>query len=75
MIRIIDFSNCELSPRNLEYGGRAEEKWSYIKTVFGFLKFTYMRVELWEKTFRIAENNEKWKNKTKLYWNSKMIKL
>lgn len=21
MTRIIDFSNCELSPRNLEYGG------------------------------------------------------
>ena len=26
MTKIIDFSNCELSPRNLEYGGRAGEK-------------------------------------------------
>ena len=26
MTRIIDFSNCELSPRNLEYSGRAGEK-------------------------------------------------
>ena len=52
MTRIIDFSNCELSPRNLEYGGRVEEK-----------------------RFWIAENHEKRKNKTKLYWNSKIIKL
>lgn len=25
MTKIIDFSNCEISPRNLEYGGRAGE--------------------------------------------------
>ena len=58
---ISDFSNCELSPRNLEYGGRAEEKMIVHKNSFRFIKFTYMRVELWEKTFRIAENNEKTK--------------
>lgn len=26
MIELIDFSNCELSSRNLQYGGRAGEK-------------------------------------------------
>ena len=26
MIEMIDFTNSELSPRNLEYGGRAGEK-------------------------------------------------
>ena len=52
MTRIIDFSNCELSPRNLEYVERVEEK-----------------------RYWIAENHEKGKNKTKLYWNSKIIKL
>ena len=26
MIKMIDFTNCELSPRNLEYCGRAGEK-------------------------------------------------
>ena len=50
--KIIDFTNYELSPRNLEYGERVEEK-----------------------RFWMAENHEKGKNKTKLYWNSKIIKL
>lgn len=37
MTKIIDFSNCELSPRNLEYGGRAGEKKGIIyKNSFGF---------------------------------------
>ncbi len=40
MINIIDFSNCQLSPRNLEYGGRAGEKRGIIyKNEFRFLKF------------------------------------
>ena len=40
MTKIIDFSNCELSPRNLEYGGRAGEKKGIIyKNSFWFLKF------------------------------------
>ena len=47
MIRIIDFSNCELSPRKLEHGGRAEEKKGIIyKNFFWFLKCAYMRVKL-----------------------------
>lgn len=40
MIKMIDFSNCELSPRNLEYGGRAGEKKGIIyNDAFWFLKF------------------------------------
>ena len=40
MTKIIDFSNCELSPRNLEYGGRAGEKKGIIyNNSFWFLKF------------------------------------
>ena len=40
MTKIIDFSNCELSPRNLEYGGRAGEKKGIVyKNSFWFLKF------------------------------------
>ena len=40
MIELIDFSNCELSSRNLEYGGRAGEKKGIIyKDDFWFLKF------------------------------------
>lgn len=40
MIDIIDFTNCELSPRNLEYGGRAGEKKGIIyKNSYWFLKF------------------------------------
>lgn len=40
MIRIIDFSKCELSSRNLEYGGRAGEKKGIIYNGdFWFLKF------------------------------------
>ena len=32
MIGMIDFTDCKLSPRNLEYGGRAVEKKGYLKT-------------------------------------------
>ena len=40
MIEMIDFTNCELSPRNLEYGGRAGEKKGIIYNGdFWFLKF------------------------------------
>ena len=40
MIEIIDFTNCELSSRNLEYGGRAGEKKGIIyNNGFWFLKF------------------------------------
>ena len=40
MTKVIDFSNCELSPRNLEYGGRAGEKKGIVyKNSFWFLKF------------------------------------
>ena len=40
MIEMIDFTNCELSSRNLEYGGRAGEKKGIIyKNDFWFLKF------------------------------------
>ena len=40
MIKIIDFSNCELSSRNLQYGGRAGEKRGIIyENQFWFLKF------------------------------------
>ena len=40
MTEIIDFSNCELSSRNLEYGGRAGEKKGIIfENDFWFLKF------------------------------------
>lgn len=40
MIKIIDFTNCELSSRNLEYGGRAGEKKGIVyKDGFWFLKF------------------------------------
>ncbi len=40
MIKIVDFSNCELSSRNLEYGGRAGEKKGIIyENGFWFLKF------------------------------------
>lgn len=40
MIKMIDFSNCELSSRNLEYGGRAGEKKGIIYNGnFWFLKF------------------------------------
>ena len=40
MIKMIDFTNCELSSRNLEYGGRAGEKKGIIyKNDFWFLKF------------------------------------
>ena len=37
MINLVDFSNCELSSRNLEYGGRAgEKKASSIIMISGF---------------------------------------
>lgn len=40
MIELIDFSNCELSSRNLQYGGRAGEKRGVLyKGEFWFLKF------------------------------------
>ena len=40
MIELVDFSNCKLSPRNLEYGGRAGEKKGIIyDNAFWFLKF------------------------------------
>ena len=40
MIKLIDFSNCDLSSRNLEYGGRAGEKKGIIYNGdFWFLKF------------------------------------
>ena len=40
MIEMMDFTNCELSPRNLEYGGRAGEKKGIIYNGdFWFLKF------------------------------------
>ena len=40
MIEMIDFTNCELSSRNLEYGGRAGEKKGIIyNNGFWFLKF------------------------------------
>ena len=40
MIELIDFSNCELSSRNLQYGGRAGEKRGVLyKGEFQFLKF------------------------------------
>ena len=40
MIKIIDFTDAELSPRNLEYGGRAGEKKGIIyEGNFWFLKF------------------------------------
>ena len=40
MIEIIDFTNCELSSKNLEYGGRAGEKKGIIyNNGFWFLKF------------------------------------
>ena len=40
MIEMIDFSNCGLSSRNLEYGGRAGEKKGIIyNNDFWFLKF------------------------------------
>ena len=40
MIELIDFSNCELSSRNLQYGGRAGEKRGVLHSgEFWFLKF------------------------------------
>lgn len=40
MIDLIDFSNCMLSSRNLEYAGRAGEKRGIIyNSEFWFLKF------------------------------------
>ena len=40
MIELVDFSNCELSSRNLQYGGRAGEKRGVIyNNEFWFLKF------------------------------------
>ena len=40
MIKMIDFSNCKLSSRNLEYGGRAgEKKGIFYNNEFWFLKF------------------------------------
>ena len=40
MIKMIDFSEAELSPRNLEYGGRAGEKKGIVyNNNFWFLKF------------------------------------
>ena len=40
MIKLIDFSNCILSDRNLQYGGRAGEKRGIIyNDEFWFLKF------------------------------------
>ena len=40
MIELVDFSNCKLSPRNLEYGGRAgEKKGITYDNAFWFLKF------------------------------------
>lgn len=40
MIELIDFSNCELSSRNLQYGGRAGEKRGVLHDgEFWFLKF------------------------------------
>lgn len=40
MIKLYDFSNCELSTRNLEYGGRAgEKKGIYFEGDYWFLKF------------------------------------
>lgn len=40
MSKLIDFTNCKLSSRNLEYGGRAGEKKGIIyKDGFWFLKF------------------------------------
>ena len=40
MIEMVDFSNCELSSRNLEYGGRAGEKKGILyNDSFWFLKF------------------------------------
>ena len=40
MIEMVDFTNCELSSRNLEYGGRAGEKKGIIfNGDFWFLKF------------------------------------
>ena len=39
-MKLIDFTNCELSTRNLQYGGRAGEKRGIIfKNEFWFLKF------------------------------------
>ena len=41
MTKIINFSNCELSNRNLQYGGRAGEKRGIIyNDNFWFLKFS-----------------------------------
>ena len=40
MIKMIDFTNCKLSSRNLEYGGRAGAKKGIIfENAFWFLKF------------------------------------
>ena len=40
MTKMVDFTNCELSPRNLEYGGRAGEKKGIVyNNDFWFLKF------------------------------------
>lgn len=40
MIKIIDFTNSKLSPRNLEYGGRAGEKKGIIyNNEYWFLKY------------------------------------
>ena len=40
MIKLIDFTNCKLSSRNLEYAGRAGEKRGIIyNDEFWFLKF------------------------------------
>ncbi len=40
MMKMIDFSNCELSSRNLQYGGRAGEKRGILyNNEFWFLKF------------------------------------
>lgn len=40
MIKIVDFTNCPLSSRNLEYGGRAGEKKGILyKDEFWFLKY------------------------------------
>ena len=37
MIELTDFTNCPLSPRNLEYAGRAGKKEGlFIKMVSGF---------------------------------------
>lgn len=41
MTKIINFSNCELSNRNLQYGGRVGEKRGIIyNDNFWFLKFS-----------------------------------